>query len=150
MRAEHVPQPFVTSLADQVQVDLAERRQPAVRVVDDVDALAVAHREPVVGGRAGHDPGEQAGVVHPGERLDLLALSDHVHLVGVRAQHPHDDAVGVGVRAEHRVRVVVRPVEQALDGRGIRLAGIDPRIVDRLLLLAIHVGTLLTPPTWRR
>ena len=30
-----------------------------------VDAVAVAHGQPVVGGRAGHHPGEQAGVVHP-------------------------------------------------------------------------------------
>ena len=68
VRAEHVPQPLVAALADQVQVDLAERGQPAVRVVDDVDALAVAHGEPVVRGRPGHDPGEQAGVVHPDQR----------------------------------------------------------------------------------
>ena len=34
VRAEHVPEVLVPALADQVQVDLAERGQPAVRVVD--------------------------------------------------------------------------------------------------------------------
>ncbi len=36
VRAEHVPQLLVPALVDQVQVDLAERRQEAVGVVDDV------------------------------------------------------------------------------------------------------------------
>ena len=36
MRAEHVPQPFVTALGEQVQVDLAQRGQEAVGVGDGV------------------------------------------------------------------------------------------------------------------
>jgi hypothetical protein len=111
MGAEHVPQPLVAALADQVQVDLTEGGQPAVRVVDDVDALAVAHRKAVVGGRPGHDAREQPGLVHLDERVALAALADDVHLVGVRAQHPHDRAVRVRVGTEHRVRVVVRSTE---------------------------------------
>ena len=67
VRPQHVPQPLVPTLADQVQVHVAQGGQPAVRVVDGVDPLAVAHGEPVVRGRAGHHPGEQAGVVHPGQ-----------------------------------------------------------------------------------
>ena len=48
MGAEHVPQPFVSALADQMQIDLAERRQEAVRVVDDETRVAVGDLEPVV------------------------------------------------------------------------------------------------------
>ena len=36
VRAEHLPQPLVAALADQVLVELAERGHPAVRVVDRV------------------------------------------------------------------------------------------------------------------
>ena len=36
MRAEDLPQPFVAALGEQVQVDLAERGQEAVRVGDRV------------------------------------------------------------------------------------------------------------------
>ena len=36
VRAEHLPQPLVPALADQVQVDLAERRQPPVRIIDHI------------------------------------------------------------------------------------------------------------------
>ena len=36
VRAEHLPEPLVPALADQVLVELAERRQPAVGVVDGV------------------------------------------------------------------------------------------------------------------
>ena len=48
MGAEDVPEALVATFGDEVQVDLAERRQPAVGVVDDVDALPVANGEPVV------------------------------------------------------------------------------------------------------
>ena len=53
VRAEHLPQLLVPALADQVQVELAERRQEAVRVVDDVRvAVVVGDLEPVVGDRS--------------------------------------------------------------------------------------------------
>ena len=81
--------------------------------------------------------------MHPGQRVALRALPDHVHLVRVRAQHPHDGAIGVRVRAQNRVRIMVRPAEQTLDGRRVWLPGIDPRMVDRPFLVTIHVRTLL-------
>jgi hypothetical protein len=109
--AEHVPQPLVATLPDQVQVDLTEGGQPAVRVVHDVDALAVADGEPVVGGRTGHDAREQPGFVHLDERVALAAFADHMDLVGVRAQYPDDRALRMRVGTEHRVRVVVCSTE---------------------------------------
>jgi hypothetical protein len=149
--AQDVPEPLVAALADQVQVDLAERGQPAVRVVDDVDALAVAHGQPVVRGRTRDDAGEQPGVVHPDQREALAALAHHVHLVGVRPQHPDHGAVRVRVRAQDRVRVMVRSAEQAVDGRRIGRAGVD-RLVEGLgqVVLAIHPGTLLPAVHGRR
>ena len=40
VRAEHLPEPLVPALADQVLVELADRRHPAVRVVDGVGVRA--------------------------------------------------------------------------------------------------------------
>ena len=140
--AQDVPQALVAALADQVQVDLAERRQPAVGVIDDVDAVAVAHREPVVRGRPGHDPGEQPGVVHLHQRIALATDPHHVHLVGVRTQDAHDRAVFVGVRTEYRMGVVMRTAEQPVDGLRVRRRGID-RLGQ--VIVAIHAGTLLLP-----
>ena len=75
--------------------------------------VAVAHGQPVVGGRPGHHPGEQAGVVHPDQGAAAARRRrEHPHLVGVRAQDPDHRAVRVRVRAEHRVRVVVGAAEQ--------------------------------------
>ena len=53
VRAEDLPQPFVAALGEQVQVDLAERGQEAVRVGDGVHVgravrAGIADLEPVV------------------------------------------------------------------------------------------------------
>jgi hypothetical protein len=74
VRAEPLPEVLVAALAEQVQVDLAERRQVAVGVVVRVGVSAVGHLEPVVRHHlAGHRPGEDAGVVHSGERMRRAA-----------------------------------------------------------------------------
>ena len=97
-------------------------------IVDDVDPLAVAHGQPVVGDRAGHHPGEQAGVVHLDQGGTPSPPSrTHPNLVGVRPQDPDHRAVRVRVRAEHRVRVVVGTAEQPVDGRLVRRAWVDGR-----------------------
>ncbi|SLH04741.1 Uncharacterised protein [Mycobacteroides abscessus subsp. abscessus] len=108
MGAEHVPEVFVAAFADQVQVEFAEGGQEAVAVGGD-------HRR--TAGVLGDDPVvHQLGVrEHRGEdavtdRVEWMvdAAHAHAHLGRVRAQHPHDGAVGVRMRAEHRVRIAVR------------------------------------------
>ena len=141
MGAQGVPQPLVAALADQVQVDLAEGGQPAVRVVHDVDVVAVAHVEAVVAGRFGDDPGPQPGVVHTDQRVRPLrvAVDQDRHLVGMRAQCPDDGALRMRVGAQHLVRVVVGPAEDAVDHALVGRAG-----VDRLgLMFALHRRNLI-------
>ena len=48
MCTEDVPEVLVAPLADQVQVDVAERGQPPVRVVDEVVVVSVGDVETVV------------------------------------------------------------------------------------------------------
>jgi hypothetical protein len=104
VRAEHIPQPFVATLPDQVQIDLAQRGQPAVRVITDLAVVAVTHPQPVVT-RRGHKAVEKSlGAVL--QRV-LSAVGEHRHLIGTRAQHTHRNAVRVCVGAEHRMRIVV-------------------------------------------
>ena len=114
VRAEHVPEVLVPALADQVQVDLAERGQPAVRVVDLVDrAGAVVDPDPVVADRAVDDGGEHpaVGVL---ER-DLLAVLQQRHALRVVPQGAdHGGAVALRVRAENAVRVVGVAADQLL------------------------------------
>ena len=127
VRAEHVPQALVAALADQVQVDLAERGQPAVRVVDDRRRARRSARpagSPAAGPGTTPENRPASWTLTSGCAVAPPSLHD-VHLVGVRAQHPDDGAVGVRVRAEHRVRVVVGAAEQAVDRRLVRRAGVD-------------------------
>ena len=76
MRAEPLPQLLVAALADEVQVELADRRQEAVRVVDrDRAGVAVVDLE-LVGERqlgAVDDALEDAAGVH-GLELDRVTV----------------------------------------------------------------------------
>ena len=79
VRAEPRPQLLVAALADQVQVELADRRQEAVRVVDrDRPGLAVVDLE-LVGERqlgALDDALEHAAGMHALELDRITALGD--------------------------------------------------------------------------
>ena len=118
-RAERVPQLLVPSLADQVQVKLAERRQVPVRVVLQLRlAVGVADLEPVVGhgpGGPGHGALEHAEVQVP-HRVPAAAGQHSGDRGGERAQCPDRHAVArQRVRAEHRVRVMVLTSDKTLD-----------------------------------
>ena len=157
VRPERVPEPLVTALADEVQVDGPEHRGEPVRVVGDrLDGLAgglvgAPGREAVARQRPGHTGGEHPGRVHGGERVapGRRAVVDHdVDGVGAGAQGTHDHGarrLGVTVRAEHRVGVAVRALHEQVDvelrGRGgqrtgpghrsLRPAGVSSRRIDR-------------------
>ena len=143
---------LMSELPPELAAKIDERVQSAIESVQAPSAsiAVVLNGKKLIRGPEGEttiydltrDPGEQAGLVHPDQREPFAALADDVHLVGVRAQHPHDGAVVMGVRAEHRVGVVMGPAEQPVDRLRVGRAG-----VDRLgrVLVAIHAGTLLLP-----
>ena len=108
---------LVTALADQVQVELADRREEAVRVVGGdrpvavVDVVAVGQRQLRALQAALEDP---AGV---GElQLDRLpALRHDGHRAGGGTERAHDDglvAVGMGAQVGMGLRVLA--CEQAV------------------------------------
>ncbi len=115
VRTEHIPQVLVPALADQIQVHLAERRQPPVRVVDLVHgARAVVDAHPVVTHRPVDHSGEDAAV--GALERDLLALLQQGDVLRVMAQGPHDGgAVALRVCAENAVRVVRVAADQLLE-----------------------------------
>jgi hypothetical protein len=135
VRAEHVPEPLVAALADEVEVHLAQRREPAVRVVDDVDAVAVADPDAVVATRSLDDAGEEPGVVHLHQRVRVVrvAVAQNGDLVGVRPEHADDGPVGMRVGAQNAMRVVVGTTQQPVGRRLVRGAG-----VDRAGVLELH------------
>jgi hypothetical protein len=106
--AEPRPQRLVPALADDVQVEVAERRQEPVRVVDrQRAALGVGHVEAVAQRQLpaldlGH---EDAGRMHLHERLAASVVEHHGHLLRSRAEHADDDAVAARMRSEVTVRL---------------------------------------------
>ena len=117
VRAEALPQLLVAALADQVQVELADRRQEAVRVLDrDRARLAVVDLE-LVGERQlrlREAALEDAAGVDLLERDGLALRRDDGDGGGGGAPCADDHAVAVGVRAEEGVRLRVLAGVQAI------------------------------------
>ena len=108
VRTELVVELLVAPLADQVQVQLAERRLKRVRVLErELARLPVVDLELVAQWelRALDRALEDAGRVDLLERHGLALRRLGGDLLGRWAQRPDHDATVFGVRAEHRVRV---------------------------------------------
>ena len=119
--AEDVPELLVAALVDQVQVDLAQRGQEPVGVVEDGRLAAVGDRDPVVGDlRDGQhaDPDPLVLVAEVG--LGRVVQDDHPGRE--RLQDPHRDPALVGVCPQHGVRVSVLATDdlvELLDRNGL-------------------------------
>jgi hypothetical protein len=144
VRTEPFPEVLVPALAEQVQVDRAERRQVAVGVVVRVRVAAVGDREPVVrDDLPGHRAGEDPAVVHQRQRV-LLALDHRGHRVGVRPERADRHTVAARVGAEDRVRVAVLAARD-LAVLARQLVGHSHFSTSRWMLpsgMVIHAGRL--------
>src|SRR5262249_44845135 len=105
---ELLVQLFVAPLRGEVEVELAERRQEAVGVVElDGRAARVADLEPVADR---HRRALEQRLEEPGRVLllglhRLLALREHAHAFCAGPEGAHDDVAVRRVRAEEVVRV---------------------------------------------
>ena len=119
--AQHGPELLVATLVEQVQVDLAERGQEAVGVVDLDGHVAVGDREPVVGDlglvQAG-GPHALVGVLH---RALAARVAEHDR-GGERLVDPHHDLAVDDMGSEHVVRMPVLAADDLVD----LLAGDQP------------------------
>ena len=114
---EDGPERLVASLGDEVQIDVAERGQESIRVVDDLSVAAVDDLEPIVGNVSDSESAREDAtvlVLELGAGLAVRTARDNGHALGPRAQRAHRDRAVVRVRAEDRVRVVVAPLDHTL------------------------------------
>ena len=107
MRAKDLPQPFMASLVEQMQVDFTQGRQEAVGVGDRLRVTTVVdHFEAVIDQVDERQcRREQAGV----DVLQREPVSPDQcdHAGGVRPEGPDDSVVAVFVGAQDAVRVVM-------------------------------------------
>ena len=116
--AEAGPQLLVAPLGEQVHVELADRRQEAVGVVDrDGPGLAVVDLQPVRERQLGalEHALEHAAGVDRRERDRLTALGDRPHARRRRPERPDHHAAVRGMRAEDVVRAGVLAPYEALE-----------------------------------
>jgi hypothetical protein len=108
----------VATLVDQVQVDLAQGRREAVRVVLDVfDAVGPGHREAVVHGALRISPHRRPhalGLV--GEVEGHAVLEAHLHRLGQGFEDPDPQAAGLEVLPQQVVRLLVAALDERGDG----------------------------------
>lgn len=123
VRAEHVPELLVTPLAPEVEVDLADARHEAVRVVGRPVGAAVVARDDRVGLALGRPAGQHAvpepvGVV--GERHAAAVGAHDGHAGRERPQHPHDPAVVERMLPERVVRARVAALDERAPVIGVQ------------------------------
>ena len=110
VRAEHVVQPFMRALGEEVQVDLADGRGVAVRILA-FPGVAVREGEAQAVGDLARGEVRDEGGPHPvAERLHRLRGAGRGDELGggrIGMEGADQRAVRRGVRAEHGVRVVV-------------------------------------------
>jgi len=113
--AQNVPELFVTALTDQVQVDLAQRRQKPVGVVLKVlYPVAVRDPDPVVRhlcGRQDTNPDALELMAQLGARAVVQLDNDAVRQ---RFERTNGDSAVVWVGSQEFVRVVMCPSDQPL------------------------------------
>ncbi|CAN5198597.1 hypothetical protein BH20ACT9_BH20ACT9_07850 [soil metagenome] len=118
MRAEPPPQLLVTALAEQVQVDVAERRGERERVVHRHRAAAgVGHPQAVVRGRWRRvelrlEQARLGGTARPDR---LPAGDEDVHALGLGSPGPHDPDAAVVVGPQQPVGLAVLAGQQQRD-----------------------------------
>ena len=137
--AEHLPQALVAALADEVQVELAQRGHEPVGIADDVAMAVGPHQlDSGLGGRLRRRTARRA---RPGATLRSApldhAVRDQRHLGGAGlAEADQPAAVGLFVGAQHPVGIGVGAGEQGGElgverrhRRQVRGGPTDPRPV---------------------
>jgi len=115
MGAQNVPELFVAAFVNEVQVDLAQRRQETVGVVDDVlNPVVVGEADPVVRDGGGAQDTDPDAVKLMGE-LDQGAVGclDN-HRGSQRPQRAHGYRPLVRVRAQQGMGVIVFALDHQL------------------------------------
>ena len=117
MRAELLVQPLVQPLRGEVDVELAERGQEPVRVVElEYGAADVGDLEAVAQRQRRLDRAlEDARRMKPAELDRRATLRQDDHSLRFGPVRPDDDSLTVGVRSENVVRVRMVPVDDELD-----------------------------------
>jgi len=116
--AEHLPQPLVPPLADQVQVELADRRPVPVGVVHDLRlAPGVGDPQPVVRDLVQARDRRLEHPVRDVPHLPGLVADEHLDLLRQRPKRPDRHALGAGVSAQNRMRIMVGPARQPVQLR---------------------------------
>ena len=123
VRAELLVELLVAALADQMEVQLTDRRRERVRILDrERPGRAVADLEPIVQ----RQPGALDDALEHSARVDPLELESGAvvelgrDLGGARAQDTDRHTVTLGMGAQYRVRVRVLAPDQ-----GVELVGGD-------------------------
>ena len=105
--AQHLPEPLVAALADQVDVQLTEGGQEVVRVGHDHRLAARPGDLEAVVQRAARVEADGPDVVADGDHLDAVAVVEQLDLLGTDLAGAHHGAV---LRLVPAVEVVRRPV----------------------------------------
>ncbi len=116
VRTEHVPQPPVRALADQMEVDVTQRWPEAIGILRDRGPSAGIHDLHSIRARVGREVGHEDPRLVSASHDDLVPTSrPEDGLFRARPPHPDHPAAFDTVRPEHVMRGAVRPRHDACE-----------------------------------
>ena len=114
MRAEHIVEPQMRALVEQVEIEVGNHRPEPVGIVELDLVLAVAHAQAIGMLLVGNRPGEQSDRVNA-RQLGLSAAGiDHRNAGGIRQEGAHHRLAVLAMPAEIGERIGMSPGDHRL------------------------------------
>ncbi len=114
VRAKLVVETLVRALAEQVEVEVAQDRRKAIRVLELHGVVAEACPQSVVLRSVGNFAGEKPTLVDAFERRDRAAVVDHLDVGRIRQECAHDVVSVLLVAPEIAERVGMTPAQNGI------------------------------------
>lgn len=119
LRAERTPQLLVAALAEQMQIELAQRGQETVRVLGLLLRVLVRHDQPVRLRHRAQRQQPREETVPVVVQLGAQVVRHDSHPERVRAEGTEGHTARHRMGSQHPVRIVMRAVEQPLPVTGV-------------------------------
>ena len=132
MRAQLVVETLMRAFAQQIQIEIGQKRRKSIGIVQVDDLVAEACAQLVFAGRARERAREQPGIMDARQDRSPAILVDRRHFGRLRQKGTNDRPIVFGVRAEIVERIRVTSFDDGVGFRRQSGHGVPPAICERI------------------